>query len=533
MERWQMLNKALLPVDAAISVGLDFLKKNGKYEPFKARLFDMTASMLKKNFVRRHALEVVGAENVPLEGGCIVAANHQSWLDAQVLAVASPRRLYFVAKSEFREWPVLRHVLELADCTYIRRGGDDKGLEILAEEIRSGKAIAIFPEGTIPGEEDIPRWEVEPDTGLLRGKTGAVRLALMTGAPVVPCGISGTGKAFPPEMYPRLQILPPIPRAVPITVKFGKPIFFERADGEPKREDLASMTKRLMLAISELVDHSRDFEPISLPIQRKSRPTALPRYAYKRTPSDLGLGEKAPLGVLVLHGFTSDIHCVDPLVEPLEQARLPYLFPILRGHGTHYRDMVGTTAQDWYEDAENALLDFGEHVERVLVVGLSMGGLLALELAARHFELVAGIVTVAAALRFQDPLAGLAPVLARFVRFWPSPNAYADQELRKRENRNYPKFATDAFVSLYKYAKEIPNILSFVRAPILILHSKRDQVISPKSAEIIYEKVSSRDKSIVWFERSGHEMLLDCEREAVIRTIMGFIDRINQRGALS
>jgi len=162
----------------------------------------------------------------------------------------------------------------------------------------------------------------------------------------------------------------------------------------------------------------------------------------------------------------------------------------------------------------------------VVVVGLSMGGLVSLELAARHRDLVAGVVPVAAAVRFQDPLAGLSPYLAKVVRFWPSPNAFNDPELRRRENRNYPKFATDAFASLYAYSRRVPHLLSFVKAPILILQSREDQVVAPRSAEIIHEHVSSRDKRIVWFERSGHEMFLDLEREAVIRAVMEFIERM-------
>ncbi len=538
MERWQMLNRGLAPVDHVLGVGLDLLKKADLYEPFKDRLYQVSRSVLEHNFRSRHDLEVLGADNVPAQGGCLIAANHQSWLDVLVLASSSPRRFHFVAKSDFREWPILRRLIELNDSIYIRRGGDAHGLDEVADVVRSGKAVVIFPEGTIPGEEDIPRWEVEPDTGLLRGKSGVVRLALATGAPIIPCGVSGTGRAFPPEAYPRLQTFPPLPTPFPITIRYGQPIRFEPLGREPSRDDLARMTRQVMLAISALVDHSRDYEPVTLPIERKTRPSSLPRYAFRRgvAPASGGNGSaarspdgKAPLGVLVLHGFTSDIHCVDPLVAPLDRAGLPYRFPVLRGHGTHYRDMVGTTARDWYEDAENALLDLAAEVSRVVVVGLSMGGLVALELAARHRDVVAGVVTVAAALRFQDPLAGLSPFLAKVVRFWPSPNAYNDPELRRRENRNYSKFATDAFASLYAYSREVPNLLSFVKAPILILHSKRDQVIAPRSANIIHEKVSSPDRTLVWFERSGHEMLLDCEREAVVGTIVEFIERIRDQ----
>jgi len=518
MERYEVLNKFALPLDIAMGAFLDVVRKVGLYEQAKEKAYETTRALLKKNFETLFGVEVEGAGNVPGEGGCIIACNHQSWLDVQVLVATSPRRYYFVAKSEFREWPILRHLIELSDSLYIRRGGDDEGLRVVADAIKQGKAVVIFPEGTIPGEEDIPRWDVESDTLLLKGKTGVVRLSLMTGAPIIPCGISGTGKAFPPEMYPRLEILPPIPKPCKITIRYGTPINFEKK--EATKEELEKMTKEVMRAISKLVDHERGFVPVTQVVQKKTKPDKLPRYAYKKGHEG---EEKAVVGVLVLHGFTSDIHCVDLLVEPLDKIGVPYRFPWLRGHGTHYKDMVGTTDRDWFEDAENALLDLLQDANKAIVVGLSMGGLLALELAARYREEVVGVVAVAPALKFQDPLAVLTPVLSKVVKFWKSPNAYNDQELRKKENRNYPKFATDAFASLYRYASQVQNLLSFVKADILILHSKKDQIIAPKSAQIIYEKVSSKNKELKWFEKSGHEMLLDLERDDVIKATVDFV----------
>jgi carboxylesterase len=217
---------------------------------------------------------------------------------------------------------------------------------------------------------------------------------------------------------------------------------------------------------------------------------------------------------------------VDPLVAPLGEAGLPCRFPILRGHGTVWQDLEGVKAGDWYEDAENAFLDLLKEVESVLVVGLSMGGLVALELAARHRKETAGVVAVAAALRFADPLAPMAPALSMFIKSWPSPEAYHDKSCRDRENRNYPKFPTKTFGELLAYSRRVPDLLSFVKAPILILHSHKDQVISPASADLIHRKVSSKDRSIVWFDRSGHEMFLDLEADLVIKEVTRFVRKI-------
>jgi len=523
MERWEMMNRALMPVDDVLGLGLDALKKVGYYDSFREGLYDTMRSMMLKNFKAQNDLEVIGTENVPSSGGCLIAVNHQSWLDVQVIASSSPRRYYFIAKSEFKDWPLLRRMIELTDGLYVRRGGGDNSLDDIVEALKGGKAVVIFPEGTIPGEEDIPRWDVEDDTGMLRGKTGVVRLALSAGVPIIPCGVSGTGMAFPPEAYPRMQMWPPLPRPAPVTVRYGEPIVFPKPRRKPTRAELGKKTKKVMLAVSSLVDHSRGFVPISLPINDNTEPTSLPHFGYSRLAKPMEDGGKVPMGVLVLHGFTSHIHCVDALVKPLRETDLPYRFPILRGHGTKFEDMEGATNRDWYEDAENALLDLYREADKVLVVGLSMGGLVALELAAKHRDKVCGVVSVAAALKFADPLAPLTPLMAKFVRFWPSPNAYADKSLKETENKNYPKFSTRAFASLLDYSRNIPDILSFIKAPILVLQSKKDKVVAPRSAKVIYEKVSSRDRSLIWFEKSGHEMLLDCEREAVVDKIMNFV----------
>jgi carboxylesterase len=226
--------------------------------------------------------------------------------------------------------------------------------------------------------------------------------------------------------------------------------------------------------------------------------------AYRKGPSEKD--KKDPVGVLVLHGFTSHIHCVDPLLPGLDELGVPYRFPILKGHGTRPEDMENATAEDWYRDAENALLDLYQDAEKVIVMGLSMGGAMALDLAAYHRDKVAAVVTIAAAVKVADPLAPLSPVLAGLIRFWPSPNAFTDKELAKKENKNYNKFSTKSFASLYRYIKGTKNRLSFIKAPILILQSKKDTVVSPDSAKIIYEKVSSKEKQIVWFEKTNHRI---------------------------
>lgn len=510
MERYEKINKIMAPMDAVLGQGFDLLRKANLYDPFKKGVRTMLTSGIKMNLKMANSLEVYGTENIPLTGGVILASNHQSWLDAQAITVSAPRDVSFVAKSEFVDWPFLRHLIDLSDSVFINRTGDNQGIGNVVELLKGGRAICIFPEGTIPGEENIPRWDVDPETGLLRGKTGAVRLALQSGVPIIPVGCSGTGRAFPPEVYPRMQ-QSPLSAGGKVVVRFGEPIHLSTRDGKmPSYEEIRGMTDKLMKAISHLVDHSMNYEPITLPLTRKTAPTRMPQFPYRSKPRPKST-RKAPLGVLVLHGFTAHVDCVADLRFDLDELDLPYRIPWLRGHGTRFQDLKGVKASDWYEDAEDALLDLLGECNKVVIVGHSMGGLVAMDLAAHYRKETAGLVAAAPALKFKDPLAPATKAVAKVVPSWPSPNSYVDLELKKMRNRNYPKFPTEAFVELFDYAAEVANRLSFIETPALLLQPRNDQIVAPASSTLALKKISSREKNIEWLEESGHELYLDLE----------------------
>ncbi len=233
-------------------------------------------------------------------------------------------------------------------------------------------------------------------------------------------------------------------------------------------------------------------------------------------------------GVLVLHGFTGHLKTVEGIKPYLKKHHLKYQFPVLRGHGTRFRDLVGVTDEDWYADAEKALLKLAQTVDKVVVVGLSMGGLIALKLGIHHPECVAGVVSVAAALKFKNPLAPYVSLLSRLIPYWPSPKGFIDPIIAK-QSKNYSWFPTATFTSLFKLSKKIDHDLKKLKVPLLVLHSKKDQVIDPKSATSIYEKASSKDKTLQWFEKSGHEMMQDLEAKKVFEVILEFVSRLQKK----
>lgn len=231
----------------------------------------------------------------------------------------------------------------------------------------------------------------------------------------------------------------------------------------------------------------------------------------------------ATLGALVLHGFTSSLDTVNGLVPRLEQAGVPYRLPVLRGHGTRPEDLVGVRWQDWVEDASAALDELVAEADRVVPIGLSMGGLVALTLAADRPERMAGVVAIAPALRIASPLVPLAGLIARVMPWMELPaQGFADPSLAGTST-NYTRAPTRAIVELVTFGRVVARRLPEVRAPLLVIAPRHDRVIRPASAEAVYRRAGSTEKRLVWFERSGHEMLQDLEREAVLDEIAAFV----------
>ena len=138
-------------------------------------------------------LEVRGAENMPREGPVLVASNHLNDADPGILTWGLPRRVVFMTKAELFKIPVLKQFLVSFGAFPVRRGEADLGaLRAAGEVLKAGEPLLIFPEGTASG----------PHGGkMLRGHPGAGLIALRTGAPVLPCAITGSEHMGMPGMY--------------------------------------------------------------------------------------------------------------------------------------------------------------------------------------------------------------------------------------------------------------------------------------------------------------------------------------------
>jgi carboxylesterase len=247
-----------------------------------------------------------------------------------------------------------------------------------------------------------------------------------------------------------------------------------------------------------------------------------------------------PLGVLILHGFTSSLDCVSGIAAAIEPLDLPIRMPILRGHSASTPEALqGVRWQDWAEDGHTALHDLMTVAERIIVVGHSMGALVTINLAADHADIVDSVVLAAPAVQLVSPLAPgrplsfLAPIVIQVLKRWNLPPVYADPTLAQYDT-NYEWAPMTAVSQFLDFSRQARQRLPEITMPTLVLQSRADTTVAPKSANIVIDAIATpaAEKRIAWFENSEHEMFRDCEREAAIETVVDYVqERIAWRAA--
>jgi 1-acyl-sn-glycerol-3-phosphate acyltransferase len=163
-----------------------------------------TISPLFRGYFRMH---ISGAEHIPDEGAAIIAPNHKSFWDSFFIAVCTRRHLRFMGKSELFKGPRGRVLIRLGAFPVQRGQSDQEALETAREVLRQGGLLALFPEGT----------RVRDPEGLGEPKRGAGRLALETGAPLVPCAITGSDHLFAGPLPKPKRVQVAFSPAIPVT----------------------------------------------------------------------------------------------------------------------------------------------------------------------------------------------------------------------------------------------------------------------------------------------------------------------------
>lgn len=181
-------------------------------------------------------LEGFGREHVPEGGPVLLVSNHSSVLDPPLVGAVSRRQLSYLAKAELFRVPLFGGLLRRVNARPLERGAaDPAALRTALRVLRDGGALLVFPEGT-RGEE-----------GVLRpAKPGAGMLAVLSGAPVVPVYVRGSGRAWPRGRR--------FPRPHKVTVTFGEAIRFGEGEAGGRRAAYEAASRQMMQAIARLRD---------------------------------------------------------------------------------------------------------------------------------------------------------------------------------------------------------------------------------------------------------------------------------------
>lgn len=236
--------------------------------------------------------------------------------------------------------------------------------------------------------------------------------------------------------------------------------------------------------------------------------------------------------VLAFHGFGGTVAEIQPTLEAVANAGFAVDAPLLPGHGTRIEDLQEQTFASWVDAARARLLAAAARSGRVVLLGFSLGSLVAMHLAADAPPGVVGLVVLGNALT-------LRPHTSVPMRLWqltgrPMPDLYlrkpraadlVDRTLM-RQIVTYDHHPMRSALEVYEAGARVRAEVPRVTCPTLILHGRKDLVCHWRNAPWMAEHVGARDVTVRIFEQSGHVLCCDGERDDVAAEVVRFVTRL-------
>jgi carboxylesterase len=238
------------------------------------------------------------------------------------------------------------------------------------------------------------------------------------------------------------------------------------------------------------------------------------------------LPAEGDVGCLLIHGFTGAPSELRGLGEHLQQSGFSALGIRLPGHGTSISDLLRHGRRAWLAAARGGLDEILRRCRSVVICGMSMGGTIALNIAATLPEnRVSGLVVMGAPVRLIDPRyppAEMAIMLNRW-RDWGSPDI--SDRSRWHTHIGYRTAPVATTVQLIRLVHETWDLLPRVQQPILVMQSRQDHTVMPINVHWLLNRVGSTEREIMWLNESYHVITEDIEADRVAERVVSFVHR--------
>ncbi|AYC30098.1 alpha/beta hydrolase [Paenisporosarcina cavernae] len=228
--------------------------------------------------------------------------------------------------------------------------------------------------------------------------------------------------------------------------------------------------------------------------------------------------------VLLLHGFTGNSSDVRMLGRFLEKKGYTSIAPHYRGHGVPPEELIVSNPEQWWEDVVEAYETLkSEGYEEIAVAGLSLGGVFSLKVG--YTFPVKGIVTMCAPMSMKTTdlmFEGVLKYSRDYKKYEGKDEAIIESEVDAIRKAGMP-----GLPALQELVYDVRSQVDMVYAPLFVVQGKLDDVIDQNSANIIYDEAESIEKSIKWYENSGHVITLDQEKEQLHEDIYAFLENLD------
>lgn len=236
--------------------------------------------------------------------------------------------------------------------------------------------------------------------------------------------------------------------------------------------------------------------------------------------------------VVAFHGFGGTAAELRPLVDRIAAAGYAVDAALLPGHGTRCEKLQDRSFDHWVDAARERVARAAARYGRVVLLGFSLGSLVAMQLASERVAGVAGLAALGNALTLRPHTS--VPLALVDLLGWAMPDVYV-LKLRAGDLVDasameslvtYDRHPMRAAMEVYRAGARVRAVVGRIECPTLVLHGRRDAVCSWRNAAWLAERVASRDVSVRIFERSAHVLCCDGEREEVARETIAFLSRL-------